>query len=114
MIGMSYLIQETPELEFFNYLDYDAVGLGNHGKLFFSPKHSEFDGHQDSLVQMIKKSNKIPNMHVPILTSNMEVFNFFFKTFSLVKIVMMFIVLLKNLKRMKIITGKVFISRNIL
>jgi hypothetical protein len=36
MIGMSYLTQETPELEFFNYLNYDAVGLGNHGKIFFS------------------------------------------------------------------------------
>eukprot|EP01080_Neovahlkampfia_damariscottae_P000560 gene560-8070_t len=63
MIGMSYLLQqESPELEFFNYLDYDAVALGNH----------EFDGHQNNLVYMIKKANNISGMHVPILTSNME------------------------------------------
>jgi len=33
MIGMSYLFpKESPELQFFHNLNYDAVTLGNHGK----------------------------------------------------------------------------------
>jgi predicted phosphodiesterase len=63
MIFMSYTLPTySPELEFFNSLQYDAITLGNH----------EFDARPDGLYSALKKANLIAGLRVPILISNIH------------------------------------------
>jgi 5'-nucleotidase/UDP-sugar diphosphatase len=63
LISISYMLpKESPELEFFKYLKFDATTLGNH----------EFDGKERGLAYQIEKANHIGGFDLPILTSNIQ------------------------------------------
>jgi 2',3'-cyclic-nucleotide 2'-phosphodiesterase (5'-nucleotidase family) len=70
LLAPGYLLpEEVPELEFFNYCEYDSIILGNHGyyNIF---NFIEFDGREEVLVNMIKKTEKLKNFKLNIISSN--------------------------------------------